>query len=844
MTKEYYKSADFSNKKFDIRNYVEFDANGRAVCPNCGDTSAKGKKNLSVTNGGQYDGAYKCFKCNDTEAIREALGQPIRKIIPTALARPQSQAKSKSKYLVGEEAIQKDSANLLSAHSQVSFSALNWLKSRGISPEIAKEFKLGLARAKVDNKWYWAISIPIPDEGKYHRKKRLVPWQPEDPIQGVRPWSQAGIPKISLFTHSPKTPKETWLCEGEWDAMLLGWLVKHHDPENIAVASFTCGCKAIPDEEELNKLPGEVKIFYDRNDIFIGNERVGDKAAKDVAIALGERAKIAEVPMPESCDVQGWDVSDAINRGFRFEDFQRAASAAKAFKTTDRQQTESATSASVNPLRQYMTSYWDVMQYAPDFVDWLVYEILSPNELFLLAAPPRAGKSLLALSIAKAVASGGEFLGRPTKQGKVLYINMEDSQGKVKRRLIAQEWSEEEARNVTEINRFTLDQIVHLEEIIKEEKYSLVVIDTLSRVRRDGYSENSSEMANAIAPLQDIAAQYNCCILLVHHTRKQGLDKKEADDVFDSVRGSGAIRATCRGMLVLAKTKKDYRLVIENGETEGQDLFVKLNPADLTWKLLGKWNLNVNLSQKDRVIKYLGTYSPSSLEDIAEATGIPKRSLYQVLIRLIRDKTIVRQNSTNSCSKTLYYALEDSQLVDNLLTDPRTDTEIDTADSTKSTKNFQKKLSEEKSYQQPDNFQDSDNFSGESKNFVDSEGVSYQDTSQQGIQESTTRQQNVNLLTNSQVSYQNSDNFDCSTKIFDEKVINDDNHSGFTEFVSERQNCTNKMLTGVRTKDERYYIVIREKKDGVDCRRAGETKRLFVSWDEIEDYEYKTVPKE
>lgn len=686
MTKEYninLKQGNSSTSKFDIRDYVEFDANGRAVCPNCG--TEGGKKNLSVTNGGSYDGAYDCFKCHDTEAIREALGVPKRKILPTLLVNP-SQAKSqtnketKKKVLVSQDIILNDSAQLLTAQSKKAFEALKWLKARGILPEIAKEYKLGLARAKYDNKYYESISIPIPEEGKYYRKKRLIPWEKDNPIQKDRPWSQYGIPKMVYFSHLPKQAHQTWLCEGEWDAILLGWLVKNFQPEGIAVASFTCGCNVIPGQSELDRLPGQVKIFYDRNDELIKGKRAGEEGAKKVAQALGDRGEIALVPMPENCMLKGWDVSDALNSGYKFEEFEIAASQATCFKAyPDVPEQKQKTQSSLQRM-----SFEEIFDTAPDYCDWLLHDLLISDELSVLAAPPRAGKSLFALGLAKAVASGGNFLDRPVKKGKVFYVCVEDSQRKIKTRLKAQDWTREEMKAVEEIRNFTLDKLPELVELIKEEKPALVVIDTLSRVRSDANSESSAEMGKVLAPLQDIASENNCCVLVVHHTRKQGLITKESNEIFDSVRGSGAIRSTCRGMLVLLEEKGKFRLIAENGDAEKQNLEVRLNPNTLNWSAVREWKLNVNMSQKQKIFEYLKTVESASVEDIAEDTLIPTQSVYVVLARL-RKEGVVR-NSTKDRKLVQYYVEKKFLTVRDLLDNSDSYLESDTGDLT----NFQK----------------------------------------------------------------------------------------------------------------------------------------------------------
>jgi regulator of replication initiation timing len=47
-----------------------------------------------------------------------------------------------------------------------------------------------------------------------------------------------------------------------------------------------------------------------------------------LAEAIGDRARIAEVPMPEDCPIPGWDVSNALDAGFTWADFEQAANQA------------------------------------------------------------------------------------------------------------------------------------------------------------------------------------------------------------------------------------------------------------------------------------------------------------------------------------------------------------------------------------------------------------------------------------------------------------------------------------------------------------------------------------
>lgn len=787
MTKEYNKNpgkGNTSTSKFDIRQHVEFDHNGRAVCPNCG--TEGGKRDLSVLD----NGAYKCFKCDDTEAIREALGFPKQKIIPTALAKP---AQKKPKYLVPEATILKNATQLFSGQGKYSLPALNWLKERGIIPEIAREFKLGLARSRVEGDLYWSISIPIPSEGKYYQKKRLVPWDKDNPVQDIRPWSQASIPKMVYFTHLPEQAKETWLCEGEWDAILLGWLVKHFQPEGIAVGCFTCGCKTIPGKAELDRLPGQVKIFYDRNDKLIKGKRAGEEGAKKLAQALGDRGEIALVPMPDHCTTQGWDVSDALNYGYRFEEFELAASQASNFLSADKPK---------NKFRDKLVSARTIFDRAPDYVEELWTDFFACNEMYLLAAPPRLGKSLFTLALAKAIATGTEFLGRPTKKGKVILVSKEDAEDKLKERMIAQTWGDEEFDNISFQNDFTLDDLPDLIEYLEQEKPALLVLDTLSRIRTDNLSENDSKLSTYLSPLQDAAQKNNVCVIVVHHTTKGGLITESREEIFNKVRGTGSLRGVCRGMVVLTEGKDCTRLVAENGRSEPKDLKIKLNPDNLIWKQLGKWNPpQVDISQKDQVLDWLVNHQSGQVVQIAKELNIQTKTIHKILTRLVSENLARKEGQRLN---TLYYASEFDKFrhTEAYVEIPNPDPDRDLGDNSTNRQVLKNLGSEIKSDQNCNEMLQSlitDHQNPEKNNFVDlsnKKGKSIDVQGKNRFRQNSTKftlsnSKNTSVINDNGSLICQTDHFGHVTKNFEETVISEPNDKGFEPGDKVSGNCTN-----------------------------------------------------
>ena len=204
---------------------------------------------------------------------------------------------------------------------QQSTEALDWLQSRGFTPEMVSHYRIGLASWRNEHPAI-ALHIPTHQADQFYRKLRIAPWQA---AADLPKWSQYGVPATIFQTYAPEGATATWFCEGEWDAMRLGWLA-HQQNAKVVVCCSTAGCGSLPPMDQLNALPGDIVIWFDRNDTPTKNGLVpGDEGAKKLAQALGQRARIAQVPMPANCAIHGWDISNALDAGFSWADFEQAA---------------------------------------------------------------------------------------------------------------------------------------------------------------------------------------------------------------------------------------------------------------------------------------------------------------------------------------------------------------------------------------------------------------------------------------------------------------------------------------------------------------------------------------
>ncbi|NJM00645.1 MAG: hypothetical protein HC924_18565 [Synechococcaceae cyanobacterium SM2_3_2] len=287
---------------FDIRAHIDFQ-NGRAYCPSCEAKKGRRPRQRSLALVPGTDGAYLCHAGCSVEEIRSTIGHPKSSTNGNGHHPTSGQLQTYTALQVG-----KFVGLLLNGQTPDTIEARDWLSNRGIPSALIQHYQLGLMCTPK------GIGIPIPlGEGTFGIKTRRFPLD----SSGI--WHQKGIPALVFFTHNPEESIQTWLCEGEWDALLLGWKVREAGLP-ITVATFTCGARSVPPESELRKLPSEVVIFYDRDD-------PGTEGSQKVAQALqklGKSARIAQVPCNRDPIPKGWDISDALLSGTTLHELQQA----------------------------------------------------------------------------------------------------------------------------------------------------------------------------------------------------------------------------------------------------------------------------------------------------------------------------------------------------------------------------------------------------------------------------------------------------------------------------------------------------------------------------------------
>jgi len=217
---------------------------------------------------------------------------------------------------------------------------------------------------------------------------------------------------------------------------------------------------------------------------------------------------------------------------------------------------------------------------------WIVPGLLTTG-LTILAGRPKLGKSWLALQTAVGVGAGGQVLSRDVKQGKVLYLALEDNERRIQDRLRKQR---------TPINAqidfhfewpyLTEGGSADLITAVDQHGYSLVIVDTISRALGKADQMDQADMNVALGSLQRLAIDREIALLLVDHHRKSASD---VGDVIDDVMGATSKASVADAALGLYRKRgeKTATLKVTGRDVDDQELALEWDHDIFCWQMVG-----------------------------------------------------------------------------------------------------------------------------------------------------------------------------------------------------------------------------------------------------------------
>lgn len=227
---------------------------------------------------------------------------------------------------------------------------------------------------------------------------------------------------------------------------------------------------------------------------------------------------------------------------------------------------------------------------------WIIQDVL-PAGITLLSGDPKAGKSFLSLQFAFSIATGCPLWnGRnPEKQGRALYLALEDNDRRMKKRLsgvkmdralfnadlsgfdYATEWPRGEA-GVQEMRAY----------LTANPDTRLVIVDTIAAWRNQDTARLSAYQADYQVGemLKPLGREFDIALLLVHHNRKQA-----SDDATQKISGTNGLLGSVDGALILEKPTRGAEhstLMITGRDIDHPGELAIARTATGFWSCLGK----------------------------------------------------------------------------------------------------------------------------------------------------------------------------------------------------------------------------------------------------------------
>lgn len=217
-----------------------------------------------------------------------------------------------------------------------------------------------------------------------------------------------------------------------------------------------------------------------------------------------------------------------------------------------------------------------------------VIEDILYNGTYLFVGTPKVGKSFLMAQIGYHVSHGIPLWGHPVTQGAVLYLALEDTEARIQRRLSKMFDIEvsKEFYFATEAATLATGLDGQLDYFLRNyHNPRLIIIDTLQMIREIGGEKFSyADDYEVVAKIKAFGDRHNICIVIVHHTRKQG-----ASDCFEKISGTNGLLGAADGAFLIMKDKRTGNgatIEIVGRDQPDQKLYVEFDREKCVWNFV------------------------------------------------------------------------------------------------------------------------------------------------------------------------------------------------------------------------------------------------------------------
>ena len=274
-----------------------------------------------------------------------------------------------------------------------------------------------------------------------------------------------------------------------------------------------------------------------------------------------------------------------------------------------------------------------------------IENLLLPG-LTILGGRPKSGKSILALQVAMAMATGNSLCGRfaVLRPGRVLYLALEEPKSRTQARInqILPGGSD----FLSGVNfSYRVQPLMgggfeQLSETLSANPSELVVIDTLAAFSRQPDRRNQDIARaeyNETNRLTTLAHELGAAILLVAHNRKG----PAGADVTERLMGTTGVTAACDHLWMLERLpEKRASLDVTGRELESETYELQLQSEPLGWVCTGMGE-EVGLSEERRdILELLRVEGAMTGTTVARRLHKNENTVRRLLIKMYQANTL------------------------------------------------------------------------------------------------------------------------------------------------------------------------------------------------------------
>ena len=289
--------------------------------------------------------------------------------------------------------------------------------------------------------------------------------------------------------------------------------------------------------------------------------------------------------------------------------------------------------------RLTLTNTNDLMAREFEPIRWVVPDYL-PEGFSVLAGRQKLGKTWLAIDWGLAVACGGVAMGSiSVEQGEVLYLDLENGERRIQRRINSIFPDERYRPDLSRLNWATDAPVLDngLLDVLDDWKLSvdnprLVVIDVLQRIKPPGNAARNSyeNDYSAWAPLQRWATDSGVAVVGLHHTRKGG-----ADDPLEALSGSNGLSACADTTLLLDRDGNGITLYVRGRDSEEKESALDFSSG--RWFIKGDAAKVRMTGERQSILDALeDADEPMSPGELATAARMTRNNVDQLLYKMAK----------------------------------------------------------------------------------------------------------------------------------------------------------------------------------------------------------------